>query len=210
MDLAVGGKTDADRTWMALVSDMKGPVSTVDRSAIVGSRPKVMYGMLKEKLCQFQASSDSPQRYPQSKDVITDDDASVYPVSGYALHSCLKFRQRALARQKSQYTTELRVKCKKELWLLKKLEGTNKSFIPSLLKFQNQGHMVIRHHAMLPFGRSLLSSMQLHVNYRRYQEHGSNIFTKAHTQVLNVKLAFHFQIGHSANFSQQHRCRYVS
>jgi len=48
--------------WMALVSEMDGPLNEQDRSAIVGSIAKVVYDVLKEKLCQFQASSDSPPR----------------------------------------------------------------------------------------------------------------------------------------------------
>jgi len=63
MDFAVGGKAAADKTWMALVNEMDGPVNKQDRSAIVGSIAKVVYDVLKEKLCQFQASSDSPPRY---------------------------------------------------------------------------------------------------------------------------------------------------
>ena len=59
---AVGGKAAADKMWMALVSEMDGPLNEQDRSAIVGSIAKVVYDVLKEKLCQFQASSDSPPR----------------------------------------------------------------------------------------------------------------------------------------------------
>jgi len=62
MDFAVGGKAAAEKTWIALVSEMDGPVNKQDRSAIVGSIAKVVYDVLKEKLCQFQASSDSPPR----------------------------------------------------------------------------------------------------------------------------------------------------
>jgi len=58
------------------------PVNEQDRSAIGGSIAKVVYDVLKEKLCQFQASSDSPPRYAQSKAAMPDDDASVVRVSG--------------------------------------------------------------------------------------------------------------------------------
>jgi len=37
MDFAVRGKAAAEKTWIALVSEMDGPVNKQDRSAIVGS-----------------------------------------------------------------------------------------------------------------------------------------------------------------------------
>ena len=70
---AVGGKAAADKTWMALVSKVDGPVHKQDRSAMVGSIVKVVYDVLKENLSQFQASSDCPPRYVQSKEAVPDD-----------------------------------------------------------------------------------------------------------------------------------------
>ena len=183
-DFAVGGNEAADETWLALVSEMDNPVNKQDRSAVVGSIAKVVYDVLKEKLCQLQASSDSPPRYEQSKDAIPDDDASVIRVSGFALYSSIQFRKKALGRQRLRYTTESREQFEKELWLLKKLEATDKSFIPALLKFQDRGHMVFMHHTWLSFGRRLFSSVRSHVNYKQYQEQGAKIFAEARTQVL--------------------------
>ena len=77
MGFAVGNEAAADKTWMELVGEMDGPVNNQDRSAIVGSIAKVMYDVLKEKLCQFQASSEIISRYAQSKEAVPDDDASV-------------------------------------------------------------------------------------------------------------------------------------
>ena len=95
-------------------------------------------------------------------------------------HSCIKFRQKVLGKQQSRYTAESCEDFSKELWLLKKLQTADKSFVPPLLKFQDRGSMVIMHHALLPFARSLFS-------YRKYQEQSANIFAEAHTQVLNDK-----------------------
>ena len=114
-------------------------------------------------------------------------DASVVQVSGFALYSCIMFRQKALGRQRSRYTAESCEKFSKELWLLKKLQTADKSFIPPLLKFQDRGRMVIMHHALLPFGRSLFSLVRSHVNYTKYQEQGAKIFSEAHTQVVDDK-----------------------
>ena len=112
------------------MSKIDGPVHKQDRSAMVGSIAKAMYDVLKEKLCQFQASNDCPLRYSQSKDAIPDDDASIVRVLGFALYSCIKFQQKALGMQRSRYTTESCEKFSKELWLLKKLQAADKSFIP--------------------------------------------------------------------------------
>ena len=67
---------------MALVSKVDGPVNKQDRSAIVGSIAKVVYDVLKEKLCPFQAPIGSILRYAQSKAAMPDDDVSVVRVSG--------------------------------------------------------------------------------------------------------------------------------
>ena len=109
------------------MSKVDGPVNKQDRSAIVGSIAKVVYDVLKEKLCPFQAPIGSILRYAQSKAAMPDDDASVVRVSGFALYSCIKFRQRALGRCRSRYTTESCENFRKELWLLKKLQAIDKS-----------------------------------------------------------------------------------
>ena len=89
---AVVGKATAHKTWVALVSEIDGPVHKQNRSVMVGSIAKVVYDVLKENLCQFQASSDCPPRYVQSKEAVPDDDASVVQVSGFALYSFGKKR----------------------------------------------------------------------------------------------------------------------
>ena len=99
------------------MSKIDRPIHKQDRSAMVGSIAKVVYDVLKEKLCQFQASSDCPLRYSQSEDAIPDDDASIVRVLGFALYSRIKFQQKALGMQRSRYTTESCEKFSKELWL---------------------------------------------------------------------------------------------
>ena len=80
--------------------------------------------------------------------------------------------------------------------ILKTLQAIAKSFVPSLLKFQHRGKMVIMHHTLLPSGHSLFSSVRSHVNYKKYQEHGAKIFTEPHTQVLdNRELLSAFKAG---------------
>ena len=121
----------------------------------------------------------------------------------------MKFRQKALGRQRRRYTTESCEKFRKELRLLKKMQTTEKLFVPPPLKFQDGGHMVIMHGALLPFGRSVFLSVRSHVNYKKYQEHGAKIFSEAHTQVLdNIELLSTFRAGiqqlpHSSNDAEK-------
>ncbi len=171
------------------MSGMDNSVNKHDRSAIVSSNAKAVYEVLQERLhvyvCQHQESNESPAAHPQSKDAISDDDASVIRVPGFALHSSIQFRRKTLGRLRSRYTAKSLEQFARELWLLEKMKATNKSFVPPVLKFQDRGRMVIMHPVLLPFGHSLFSSVRSYVNYKSYQENGPDVFAQARTHLLD-------------------------
>ncbi len=151
----------------------------------------------KDKYSHFlMESNESPAAYPQSKDAVSDHDASVIRVSGFALHSSIHFRRKALGRLCSRYTAKSLEQFVRELWLLEKMKATNKSFVPTALKFQDRGCMVIMHPVLLPFGHSLFSSVRSYVNYKSYQENGPDVFAQARTHLLdNTEILSLFKSG---------------
>ena len=124
-----------------------------DRSAIVTA----VYELLTEKASkQVQRQVQSDSMYPQAKQSIPDDDSSVIRVSGFALHSAIEYRRKALLpKSKSKYSNMARQKFKKEVELLKRMKTTDKLFVPRVVAFQDRGNMTIMHPAMLNFGHAM-------------------------------------------------------
>ena len=96
---AVEGSDSEDAIWYALVcDDDKCPKDVEHRSAIVTSVAKAVYELLTEKESQYtkqrQGQIYTESIYPQAKESLPDDDASVIRVSGFALHSAIKYRKR--------------------------------------------------------------------------------------------------------------------
>ena len=106
----------------------------------------MVYNVLRESCISLQASNEG-QRLIQTT----------------CIH-CLSVRfvfmhQKVLGRQPSRYITESCEEFSKELWLQKKLQDSDKSFVPPFLKFQDQGCILIMHHAYLHVASSLLCDL---------------------------------------------------
>lgn len=69
-----------------------------DRSAIVTSIAKAVYELLTENSQQLQ-ECQLIRSYPQAKEAISDDDALVVQLSGFALHATIRFRKRTIQQQ---------------------------------------------------------------------------------------------------------------
>ena len=122
--------------------------------------------------------------YPQAKESIRDDDASVICVSGLALHSAIEYRKRELLPKfQNEHTNETSQKFTDELELLKCMMTTDTSFVPHVISFQNRGNMTFMYPAMLDFGRALFSTVRSSLNYSSYMKSGSELFkqTTEHT-----------------------------
>ena len=187
---AVEGSDPENAIWCALVSGGDDYLrDTGDRSAIMTSIAKAVYELLTEKASQLQEQRKGPahtdSRYPQAKEALPDDDASIIRVSGFALHSAIRFGRKALLpKNKSKHTTVARQKFTKELELLKLMKTADKSFMPRVVTYQDRGHMTIMHPAMLDFGRTLFSTVRLSLNYTNYMKKGPEVFKHTHDHVL--------------------------
>ena len=138
----VEGNNLEDETWCALVSDSYGNFSAEDRSAIVTSIAKAVYDILTEKASQIQGQSEDKVHddsvYPQSRESIPDDDASIVRVSGFALHSAIEYRRKALLpKNKTKHSSVASHNFAQELDVLTRLKAEDKSFVPRVIDFQD-------------------------------------------------------------------------
>ena len=191
----VEGNNLEDETWCALVSDSYGNFSAEDRSAIVTSIAKAVYDILTEKASQIQGQSEDKVHddsvYPQSRESIPDDDASIVRVSGFALHSAIEYRRKALLpKNKTKHSSVASHNFAQELDVLTRLKAEDKSFVPRVIDFQDRGHMTIMHQAMLSFGRGLFTTVRASLNYSSYQEYGSEVFKRTRKHVLDSSELF--------------------
>ena len=113
---AVEGNESGDAVWCALVSGGENCSRDVeDRSAIVTCIAKAVYELLTQKAGQqMQGQFHNENMYPQAKESIPNDDASVIRVSGFALYSAIEYRRKALLpKSKSKYNSAACQKFKK-------------------------------------------------------------------------------------------------
>ena len=61
----------------------------------------------------------------------------------------------------------------------------DRSFLPSVVKFQDRGKMTIMHSAMFEFGRILFSTVRESLNYTAYMQKGANLFTHIHHSTMH-------------------------
>ena len=188
--------SDEEKIWQAISAGDDGlECQSTDRSAIITAIAKAVYELLTEKATQFHRqnaaaclnASTSDTMYPQSRSPIPDDDASIVRVVGFALHSAIKYRSDALAPINSQkHNTDAQHRFGKELELLKRMKCPDdaKSFMPSVVKFQDRGGMTVMRPEMLEFGRSVFASVKSTVNYTSYMSNGSDIFKLARENVI--------------------------
>ena len=101
--------------------------------------------------------------------------------------------QKALGRQPSRYITEFCEEFSKELW------DSDKSFVSQFLKFQDQGCILIMHHAHLHIASSLLCDLMLII--RSIKKRVQSIFKRSVTNSCfpPSKLALHWQVPHSSS-----------
>ncbi len=199
----VKGTGPEEEVWQATMDGAECSGSSEDRSAVVTSIAKAVYELLTENASQLHEERQSQGRrhttstYPQAKESMTDDDASVVRVSGFALHSAIRYRKKALQpKSRSRHNSITREKLKKELDFLKLLKAADKTFVPRVVSYQDRGRMTIMHSAMLDFGRALFSTVRATLNYESYTQHGADIFKHTHERVLkSTELLQKFKAG---------------
>ena len=146
-----------EEVWRAMVEDAEDCWSAEDRSAIMTSIAKAVYDLMEKATHdQLHEKRTGPTQrhakatYPQAKESLPDDDASIVRVSGFALHSAIRYRKKALGpKLRSRHSTTTRETLQKELQFLKSLKAVDKSFVPQVIGYQDRGRMTIMHSAML-------------------------------------------------------------
>ena len=198
---AVHGKDSEEITWRAVSSSAGDdlPHQPADRSAIVTTIAKAVYELLTEKATQSHqrittaCKCISDTKYPQPRSPIADDDASIVRVAGFALHATIKYRKDALLpKNRHKHSSDACCHFSKELELLKRIKcpDDDKSFMPSVVQFQDRGGMTIMHPAMLEFGHRVFTTVKSTVNYTSYMSNGSDIFKRAREDVLGSEELF--------------------
>lgn len=98
---AVEGSGPEEEVWRAMVEDAEDCWSAEDRSAIMTSIAKAVYDLMEKATHdQLHEKRTGPTQrhakatYPQAKESLPDDDASIVRVSGFALHSAIRYRKR--------------------------------------------------------------------------------------------------------------------
>ena len=180
--IAVAGCKTVDDIWFKLLDGCEHKGEASDRSTILTAVAKGVYEIMNEKVTKPVTRVAS---YPQGKGSAPDDDASIIWVCGFALHSTISLRKKALLiNQHRKHKQVTRQHYKNEMKLLRKLKADDKSFLPPLIKYQDRGKMTIMHPSMLPFGRKVFTVIRSSLNYDKYVEHGSEIFSIARKNVL--------------------------
>ena len=129
--------------------------------------------------------------YPQSKESVEDDDASIIRVCGFALHSAISLCKKALQKnQQHKHSQILLQQCSIELEILEKIKAEDKTFLPQVIKFQDRGKMTFMHSSMLPFGKTIFTAVKPHLNYDKYIEYGSDVFAQTHEYMLQDTAVF--------------------
>ena len=190
---AVSSSSPEESTWLGLVNYSESPelcsiIDARDRSAFVTAIANAVYELLGENGGEYtQALSSSPSMlvsHPQAKAQVADDDASIVRVSGFALHSAIRFRKRAL-RKPTRHSQSVQESYVKELRLLERMCAHDRSFLPSVVKFQHRGKITIMHSAMFEFGCILFSTVRESLNYTAYMQKGANLFTHIHHSTMH-------------------------
>jgi len=115
-----------------------------------------------------------------------DDDASLYRLFGFSIHVGIKFRKRALyGRLRSHFQVARKKQYAKELLILKGIVEKDRSVLPGVIKFQDQGKMTFPHQALLPFMRKCSKAIKATLNCKQFQLLGKSVILTAKQEVLS-------------------------
>ena len=187
----VAGCKTVDDIWLQLVNDCETKGEATDKSAILTSVAKAVYVMNEKAIRPVE----DVVSYPQAKERSSDYDASVIRVCGFALHSVICLRKKALLKnQRHKHKQATLQQYKNELKLLGKLKAIDKSFLPPLVKYQDRGNMTTMHPSMLLFGRQVFTVIRYFLNFDKYIKHGSELFAETRKHVLlNTEIPSEFK-----------------
>ena len=86
-----------------------------------------------------------------------EDEVSLMRLGGWALCSCIQYREKALKGKSKTKHTPLKIEAQTaELHVLKALVMTNKDKLPMALSSQDCGFMAFPHEILLPFLRNAI------------------------------------------------------
>ena len=118
-----------------------------------------------------------PSMFPSAAGYEEDDEASLYKLGGFALFSCIRFRQRKLMwRKKVQIRKETAQRYRTEHALLQQLRDTEKCDLPVAIYIQDRGGMTFMNPCLVPFIRESVAEIRKLLNYQEYSKHGKNLF----------------------------------
>lgn len=172
-----------EAAWSKLVERYMVPaggISECTRSCLLSS---LMMGIFHEMLRRVECfvselpGSTPSSIFPSATGYQDDDEASLYRLAGFALFSCVQFRQRKLMwRRKLQVNQETAQKLRTELALLKQLKDAQKSDLPAAIHIQDRGHMTFMNPILLPFIRNVAAEVRKLLNYQEYSKYGRDFF----------------------------------
>lgn len=179
----VQGSCVGEAAWSKLVEGYTvpaGDVSECTRSSLLSS---LMMGIFHETLRRVECFvSELPGArpssfFPPATGYRADDEASLYRLAGFALFSCIQFRQRKLMwRRKLRVNQEMAQNLRTELALLKQLKDAEKSDLPAAIHIQDRGHMTFMNPTLLPFIRNVAAEVRKLLNYQEYSNYGKDFF----------------------------------
>ena len=150
----VAGNKKGDAAWNMLVA-------TVPTSNTESTRPflfpSLMMGIFHELLERVEClvselSATSSSSFPSATGYREDDEVSLYKLSGFALFSCIQFRQRRLMwKKKLRVSESMAERYRAELNILKQLKDSDKADVLPAIAIQDRGHMTLVNSTLIPF-----------------------------------------------------------
>ena len=105
--------------------------------------------------------------YPSAAGYEEDDESSLYRLGGFALFSCIRFRQRKLMwRKKFEVRRETAQWYRTEHTLLQQLRDAEKCDLPPAIYIQDRGNMTFMNPSLIPFIRKTVVEIRKLLNYQ--------------------------------------------
>ena len=119
----------------------------------------------------------TPTFLPSESGYKAEDDTSLYRLSGFALFSCIQFRQHKLMwKGKLGVSQSMAESYRAELSVLRQLVDSQKSDLPPAITIQDCGHMTFANPVLIPFVKNAVADIRKFLNYQQYSKHGKDFF----------------------------------
>lgn len=126
--------------------------------------------------CQI-ASMEADHVPPTASHTDQEEDVALLRLGGWALFSCIQYRQNALkGKSKTNHTQEKLLLYKAELQILEALVDDQKVGLPTAITAQDRGYMTFPCPLMMTFVKNLNKQIKEYVNPPNYEKYGSKLF----------------------------------